>query len=348
MDGHSSQSNPPLLRRLRSNLALRHYSPRTVAAYCSWVIRFVRHQGMRHPDAMGEPEVVAFLRWLREERRVAAATQTQALAALLYLYAHVLDRPLRVAGRIPRAKGPTRLPVVLTPTEVSRVLEGLTGTYAIVGLLLYGSGLRLTECVTLRVKDVDLERREIVVRRGKGAKDRVTVLPATLVPRLEEHLAWVARMHARDRARGGGWVPLPGALARKYPAAPVNWAWQWLFPATRCTKTGDGRVYRHHLHQSAMQRAMSAAVVRARIGKRAGCHTLRHSFATHLLERGQDIRTIQELLGHRDVTTTMLYTHVLNRGGLAVQSPLDALAGSGAPFPDSVATRGRQSGDREV
>jgi len=233
MDRNTSQPNPPLLQRLRSNLALRHYSPRTAAAYRSWVIRFVRFHHLRHPATMAESEVLEFLRYLRERRRVAAATQTQALAVLLYLYAHVLERPLRVAGRIPRAKGPTRLPVVLTPSEVARVLDGLSGVYAIVGLLLYGSGLRLTECLTLRVKDVDLARREIVIRRGKGSRDRVTVLPVALVPRVAEHLEWMNRVHVRDRERGGGWVRLPGALARKYPETPVSWAWQRLFPSTR-------------------------------------------------------------------------------------------------------------------
>ncbi len=332
------QSNSPLLQRLQSNLALRHYSPRTIAAYCGWVIRFVRYHRLRHPATMGEAEVVAFLGYLREQRRVAAATQTQALAALQCLYAQVLDRPLRVAGQIPRAKGPTRLPVVLTPDEVSRVLRELAGVYALVGLLLYGSGLRLTECVTLRVKDVDLVRREIVLRRGKGGKDRVTVLPGVLVPLLERHLARVRAVHERDRARGGGWVALPGALARKYPEAPVSWGWQWVFPASRRRRLADGRGYRHHLHQTAVQRAMRVAVRRAGIAKPAGCHTLRHSFATHLLQGGADIRTIQELLGHRDVTTTMLYTHVLNRGGLGVQSPLDRLSQSLAALSDSTAS----------
>jgi integron integrase len=328
---------------LQSNLALRHYSPRTVAAYCGWVIRFVRYHRLRHPATMGEAEVMAFLGYLREQRRVAAATQTQALAALQCLYVHVLDRPLRVAGQIPRAKGPTRLPVVLTPDEVSRVLRELEGVYAVVGLLLYGSGLRLTECVTLRVKDVDLERREIVLRRGKGGKDRVTMLPGVVVPMLERHLARVRAVHERDRARGGGWVALPGALARKYPEAPVSWGWQWVFPASRRQRLADGRGYRHHLHQTAMQRAMRVAVRRAGIAKPAGCHTLRHSFATHLLQGGADIRTIQELLGHRDVTTTMLYTHVLNRGGLGVQSPLDRLGHSLAALSDSTASVSKRS-----
>ncbi len=342
------QSNSPLLRRLQSNLALRHYSPRTIAAYRGWVIRFVRYHRLRHPATMGEAEVLAFLSYLREQRRVAGATQTQALAALQCLYAHVLDRPLRVGGQLPRAKGPTRLPVVLTPDEVSRVLRELEGVYAVVGLLLYGSGLRLTECVTLRVKDVDLERREIVLRRGKGGKDRVTVLPGVLVPILERHLARMRVLHERDRARGGGWVALPGALARKYPEAPVSWGWQWVFPASRRRRLADGRGYRHHLHQTAMQRAMRVAVRRAGIAKPAGCHTLRHSFATHLLQGGADIRTIQELLGHRDVTTTMLYTHVLNRGGLGVQSPLDRLSHSLAVLSDSTASVSKRSRGGEV
>jgi integron integrase len=248
------------------------------------------------------------------------------LAALLFLYREVLHRPLEGLGPVPRGRAPTRLPVVLTPAEVQRVLGHLDGTYRLVGILLYGSGMRLLEGLSLRVKDVDLARREIVIRRGKGATDRVTVLPAALVAPLGRHLERVRAQHARDLAAGAGWVALPDALDRKYPQAGRSWPWQWLFPATRTHRGGErGEVRRHHLHESAMQRMMARAVAASGIGKRASCHTLRHSFATHLLASGSDIRTVQELLGHRDVTTTMIYTHVLNRGGLGVRSPADAL-----------------------
>ncbi len=314
-------------------MALRGYSPRTRAVYLSWIRRFIRFHHRRHPREMAEPEVLAFLTWLREVRGVGGVTQTQALSALLFLYRDVLDRPLRIQGRIPRARSAERLPVVLTPHEVQQVLRQLRGVYRLIGVLLYGSGLRLTEALTLRVKDLDLERMEIVVRRGKGAKDRVTPLPAVAVPRLKRHLGRVRALHARDLARGGGRVAMPDALARKYPQAAEGWSWQWVFPAGRrhVEVLADGMtgLRRHHLHQSAMQRAMAAAVRGAGIAKRASCHTLRHSFATHLLTGGYDIRTVQELLGHRDVSTTMRYTHVLNRGGLGVRSPADLLGGGG-------------------
>jgi len=324
-----------LLQRAQSIMALRGYSLRTSAAYRHWIIRYVRFHGGRHPRVMGREEVLAFLAWLREARHVAGSTQTQALSALLFLYRDVLDQPLPLAGRLPRPRKPERLPVVLTPSEVAAVLGELRGVRRLVGLLLYGSGLRLTECLTLRVKDLDLERCEIVVRRGKGGKDRVTTLGASVVPALQRHLVAVQRLHARDLAAGGGSVVVPDALVRKYPRAPTSWGWQWVFPASRrYMDPVRGRVVRHHLHATAMQRAMVAAVRRAGIAKRASCHTLRHSFATHLLVAGSDIRTVQELLGHRDVSTTMRYTHVLNRGGLGVRSPVDLLAGSRAVFPD--------------
>jgi integron integrase len=333
-----SQSNTRLLALLRAKLRLGHYSLRTEQAYRGWVIRFVRYHRLRHPRDMGELEVVEFLRHLAEERNVASATQEQALAALLFLYRDVLDAPLRIAGRIPRGRAPTRLPAVLTRDEIVRVLDQLTGTYRLIAFLLYGSGLRLLECLSLRVKDVDLERGEIRVRRGKGAKDRVTVLPRMVAGALADHLEDVERRHRRDLARGGGSVQLPGALARKYPRAAASWPWQWIFPAGRQYEDGEtGARCRHHLHPSAVQRVVADAVRRSGIGKRASCHTFRHSFATHLLEAGYDIRTVQELLGHRDVSTTMIYTHVLNRGGLAVRSPADLLGGAGlAGFPDSV------------
>lgn len=321
------QQKTKLLHSLRANLRLRHFSPRTEEAYVSWVRRFVRFHGLRHPGELGEGEVVAFLTHLSVERRVSASTQGQALAALLFLYREVLGRPLARLGRIPRARAPTRLPVVLTPLEVERVLAGLKGVANLVGGLLYGSGLRLMECLTLRVKDVDLERGELRIRRAKGAKDRVTVLARAARGPLAEHLEAVRRLHVRDLAEGGGWVELPEALGRKYPNAGRSWPWQWVFPAQRRHRDREtGQVRRHHYHESAVQRAMAEAVRASGIGKRATCHTLRHSFATHLLEAGYDIRTVQELLGHRDVSTTMIYTHVLNRGGKGVESPADLLA----------------------
>lgn len=335
----SSQSNPKLLTLMRSKLRLGHYSRRTEQAYVGWVIRFVRYHRLRHPADLMEQDAVAFLRHLAEEQRVAAATQVQALAALLFLYRQVLGRPLRLEGQLPRARTPTRVPVVLTRAEVARVLGQLEGGFRLVGTLLYGSGMRLLECLTLRIKDVDLERGEIRIRRGKGGVDRVTVLPEAVRPSLAAHLGRVRALHGEDLAAGGGRVALPGALHRKLPNAAAEWPWQWVFPAARTYRdraTGERR--RHHLHPSAMQRAMAVAVRRSGIGKRASCHTLRHSFATHLLEAGYDIRTVQQLLGHRDVSTTMVYTHVLSRCGLGVRNPADRLSGAGlAGFPDSAA-----------
>jgi integron integrase len=335
----ASQSNPKLLTILRSNLRVGHYSRRTEQAYLNWTRRFVRHHGLVHPAELAEPEVVAFLRYLAEDRHVAQATQAQAFAALQFLYLHVIERPLQLEGRLPRARTPRRLPVVLSRTEVVRVLAQLRGVYAMIGLLLYGSGMRLMECLTLRIKDVDLERGEIRIRRGKGGVDRVTILPQGVRASLTVHLEQVRAQHREDLAEGGGRVPLPGALDRKLPRGGLDWPWQWVFPATRRWRSDSrGECGRHHLDPSAMQRAMGAAVRRSDIGKRATCHTLRHSFATHLLESGYDIRTVQELLRHRDVSTTMIYTHVLNRGGLGVRSPADLLGGSGlAVFPGSAA-----------
>jgi integron integrase len=312
-----------LLPSMRANLRLRHYSPRTEEAYTSWVTRYVRYHRLRHPGALGEADVRAFLTYLAVERRVAPSTLSQALAAILFLYREVLRRPLTELGAIPRPRQPVRLPVVLTAAEVRAVLTQMRGTSRLVALVLYGSGLRLMECLTLRVKDVDLERREIRLRRGKGAKDRVTVLPDLVVPVLRAHLERVRALHCADLAAGRGQVKLPDALDRKYPAAAGSWPWQWVFPARSSYRDREGKWRRHHLHESAVQRAVTAAARESGIGKRATCHTFRHSFATHLLENGADIRTVQELLGHRDVSTTMIYTHVLNRGGLGVRSPLD-------------------------
>jgi integron integrase len=295
---------------------------------------------------MGEPEVAEFLTHLAE-RQVAPSTQMQALCALLFLYEHVLGRPLGKLKELRWARPRARLPVVLTAQEVERVLVGLRGVRWLVAMLLYGSGLRLLECLQLRVKDVDLERGEIRVRTTKGGTPRVTVLPEAVRELLRAHLAAVRRQHERDVARGAGSVALPGALAAKYPRAAREWPWQWVFPATReYVDRASGERRRHHLHESAVQRAVKAAVLRSGIGKRATCHTLRHSFATHLLESGYDIRTVQELLGHKDVSTTMLYTHVLHRGGLGVRSPADGLGrsvgGSSAGIRISLAERARE------
>ena len=341
---HRAQPNPRILQILQSKLRLGHYSLRTEHAYAGWVVRFVRFHRLRHPRDMGEREVAAFLTWLAEERRVASATQIQAQAALLFLYREVLGRPLGLEGFIPRGRGPTRIPVVLDQAEVMRVLERLEGVYRLIGLLLYGSGLRLLECLSLRVKDVDPERAEIRVRRGKGQKDRVTVLPEMARGPLRLHLDRVKLLHEQALGAGTGGVELPGALARKYPRADRSWPWQWVFPAKRLyTDPVTGELRRHHLHPSAMQRVMAEAVKRSGVEKKASCHTLRHSFATHLLEAGYDIRTVQELLGHTDVSTTMIYTHVLLKGGRGVRSPADLLGKPPLPgrsvFPDSVASR---------
>ncbi len=315
---------PRLLDRVRGAIRARHYSRRTEKAYVGWIRRYVLFHGKRHPSEMGAPEITSFLTDLAVRGKVSASTQNQALSAILFLYRDVLGAEVAWMDEIVRAKRPVRLPVVLTREEVAATLGQLSGTTWLMASLLYGSGLRLLECCRLRVKDVDLHRREIVVRDGKGQKDRVTLLPDRVIPPLATHLERVRLRHEEDLRNGAGSVELPDAIARKYPCAPWDWSWQWVFPATRFYRdAATGRVRRHHLHESVLQRAVREAVVRARIAKPASCHTLRHSFATHLLEAGYDIRTIQELLGHRDVTTTMIYTHVLNRGGRGVRSPLD-------------------------
>ena len=339
-----AQPKTRILQVMQSKLRLGHYSQRTEQAYTGWVVRFVRFHRLRHPSEMGEREVAAFLAWLAEERRVASATQVQAQAALAFLYKEVLGRPLALQGVIPRGRGPTRIPVVLDQAEVGRVLAQLPGVHHLIGMLLYGSGLRLLECLSLRVKDVDLVRLEIRVRRGKGQKDRVTVLPEAVAGELRDHLARVTSLHERALSEGIGTVALPGALARKYPRADRSWPWQWVFPARRLyADPAMGELRRHHLHPSAVQRVMAEAVRRSGIAKKASCHTLRHSFATHLLEAGYDIRTVQELLGHTDVSTTMIYTHVLLKGGRGVRSPADLLGRTPQPrpsvFPDSPAGR---------
>jgi integron integrase len=313
-----------LLGAVRLELRTRHYSRRTEQAYVAWIKRYVRHCGTRHPRELDEAEVRAYLGHLAVERKVSASTQSQALAAIQFLYRDVLRRPIGFVTGVPRAKRRGRLPVVLTRSEVRALIEQLRGGKRIMALLLYGAGLRLNECLSLRVKDIDFEMRQIVVRSGKGDKDRVTMLPASVEEGLRAQLDKVRALHAKDIAAGGGEVELPGALARKLPEAARSWGWQWVFPAaSRYRDPATGVMRRHHLHESVLQRAMHEAVIRAMLTKRATCHSLRHSFATHLLEDGYDIRTVQELLGHKDVSTTMIYTHVLNRGGRGVRSPAD-------------------------
>jgi len=320
-----SEGDPPKLLDLVSMaIRSRHYSRRTEDSYRRWIRRFILFNGTRHPNGMGEREVTRFLSYIATKKHVSASTQNQALNAILFLYREVLKKDLGWLDGIVRAKKPRRLPVVLTPAEVRRVLGGMHGVTLLMASLLYGAGLRLLECARLRIKDIDLDRCEITVRDGKGRKDRVTLLPARLRGRLAEHIAGVRLQHGRDLRKGHGAVALPGALYLKYPNASREWAWQWVFPATRFYRdreTGEHR--RHHLHESVLQRAVKDAVRMSGISKPATCHTLRHSFATHLLEKGYDIRTIQELLGHSDVSTTMIYTHVLNKGGRGVKSPLD-------------------------
>jgi integron integrase len=318
-----------LYAQVRAALELRHKSDRTVEAYVAWVRRFVEFHHYRYPAKMGAPEVEAFLSHLASTSKVSSSTQNQALAALLFLYGQVLRQPLAPLEQVVHARRPSRLPVVMTRDEVAKLLARLSGTRHLMASLLYGSGLRLQECVGLRVKDVDLGVRQIMVRRGKGMKDRAAPLPQTLVAPLRSHLVAVRQQHQADVSAGAGYVALPEALAVKYPNAAREWSWQWVFPATRTyVDATSGERRRHHLHETVLQRAVSLAARVAAIDKPVSCHTFRHSFATHLLEAGYDIRTIQKLLGHADLRTTMVYTHVLNRGPLGVRSPLDTLAAS--------------------
>jgi len=315
---------PRLLDRVRDKIRLKHYSICTEQTYTDWIKRFIRFHGKRHPAELGPTEVEAFLSDLAVTRRVGASTQNQAKFALLFLYKEVLCVELPWLDRVEKARTPSRLPVVLTRDEVARVLERLRGIHALVGRLLYGTGMRVMEGMRLRVKDVDFIRHEILIRDGKGFKDRVTMLPISIAAPLRAQLDCARKLHHADLARGFGAVWLPYALARKYPTAPREWGWQYVFPAeARSLDPRSGVVRRHHLSDQAFQRAMRQATRDAGLIKPATPHTLRHSFATHLLEAGYDIRTVQELLGHSDVTTTMIYTHVLNRGGRAVVSPLD-------------------------
>ena len=318
---------PKLLDRVRQVVRLKHYSYRTEQTYVGWIKRFILFHQKRHPKEMGKAEVEAFLNHLATDRNVAASTQNQALHALLFLYKEVLDKPLPDIASI-RAKKPKRLPVVLTRDEVQAVLRQLSGVPLLIVQFLYGGGLRVNECLRLRVKDVDFGQMLLIIRDAKGHKDRTTTLPETVVDELKAHLADVKTQHHRDLQNGYGRVDLPYALARKYPNANSEWGWQYVFPShtlSRKPQADDELLYRHHLHASSVQKAVKQAVEKAGIAKHVTPHTFRHSFATHLLESGYDIRTIQELLGHNDVKTTMIYTHVANRGVLGVRSPLDEL-----------------------
>ena len=308
-------NQPKLLDRVRDEIRVRHFSIRTKQAYVGWIRRFILFHGKRHPSEMGSAEVRAFLTHLAVQGKVAASTQNQALSALVFLYRHVLEQPFPDVEDVVRAKRPARLPVVFTREEVSRVLRSMQGTHALMAGLLYGSGLRLLECLRLRVKDIQSNPAQIPVRDGKGQKDRVTLLPERLIDPLRLHLRAVRRTHQDDLQAGFGDVFLPDALGRKYPRAGTSWGWQYIFPAAkRSLDPRSGQERRHHASEDALQRAVRAAVRRAGVNKPASCHTFRHSFATHLLEAGYDIRTVQELLGHSDVRTTMIYTHVPEPG----------------------------------
>lgn len=325
MDSVTSSQPPKLLDQLRERIRYRHYSLRTEQAYVHWVKRFIFFHDKRHPREMGRLEVEAFLSHLANVGKVAVSTHHQALSALLFLYREVLGTELPWMTEVGRPKKPKRLPVVLTQTEVRRVLDHIDDqTHQLMARLLYGTGMRLMECVRLRVKDVEFERREILVRSGKGDKDRVTMLPDSLIDALRAHLGRVREVWLADRAMGRPGVELPSALARKYPNAPEEWGWFWVFPSrAESTDPRSGITRRHHVYEQNLQRAIKQAMQGAGLAKPASTHSLRHSFATHLLQSGYDIRTVQELLGHSDVSTTMIYTHVLNKGGRDVVSPLD-------------------------
>ncbi len=325
----SNQNNKPkLLKRYRAALGSRHYSLRTEETYSRWVVRFLKYHKYRHPEEMAEEEINEYLSHLARDLKVSASTQNQALSAILFLYRHVLGRDVGEIKNLIRAKKSVRIPVVMNREEVRLVLGRLRGRDRLVVELLYGCGLRLSECISLRVADLDFGRHEIVIRSGKGNKDRVVMLPGTLTQSLVEHLEWVKQVHEEDLQAGYGIVELPKALDRKYPGASREWRWQWVFPQEKRWRSHGARKQgRHHIDPSIIQRAVKHSVQKCGLTKRISCHTFRHSFATHLLEGGYDIRTVQTLLGHKDLKTTMIYTHVLNRGPAGVRSPLDNLRG---------------------
>jgi integron integrase len=313
-----------LFDQVRDAIRTRHYAYRTERSYVDWIKRYVLFHKKRHPAEMGAPEVQAFITFLAVDRQLSASTQNQALSAILFLYKYVLQKDVALPLNLVRAERPSRLPTVLTHDEALAVIAIMGGNCQLMAKLLYGSGLRLMECLRLRVKDLDFGNRQIVVRDGKGEKDRVTVLPETVIPALQTHLQDVRALHQKDLQEGFGQVSLPYALARKYPNAAREWHWQYVFPASQRSQDPlSGHIKRHHLDESVLQKAVHEAARVAGISKPVSPHTFRHSFATHLLQSGYDIRTVQELLGHKDVKTTMIYTHVLQRGGRAVRSPLD-------------------------
>ncbi|RDH86170.1 MAG: integron integrase [endosymbiont of Escarpia spicata] len=320
----TKEGKPRLLDRVRAKIRVKHYSIRTEQAYVDWIRRFILYHGKRHPGLMGAKEIETFLSHLAVDRNVAASTQNQALSAILFLYRDVLEKELPLLENVTRAKKPQRSPVVLSNEEVQSVLLHLEGTHLLMASLMYGSGLRLMECVRLRIKDVELSGRQVVVRNGKGGKDRVTLLPDSLQNPLKAQIGRVRALHRQDIVSGFGAVYLPFALERKYPNAPKEWAWQYVFPAADLSNDPrSGVTRRHHIGEQSIQRAVKQAIRKANIEKPASCHTLRHSFATELLTSGYDIRTIQELMGHKDIRTTQIYTHVIGRGGQGVLSPLD-------------------------
>ena len=322
-----NEQKPKLLDQVRHAVRLRNYSYRTEQSYVAWVRRFILFHNKKHPCEMGKPEVEAFLKHLAVRQDVAASTQNQALSALLFLYKEVLEQPLGYVDVL-WAKKPKRLPIVLTRSEVKAVLAQLSGVSLLIVQLLYGSGLRVTECLRLRVQDVDFGQRFIVVRDGKGQKDRTAPLPDVAVAALKQQLVEVQSLHHKDLQQGYGRAPLPNALREKYPNAETEWQWQFVFPSATLSqdpRRDDATLYRYHLHESTIQRSVKQAAKAAQLSKRVSPHTFRHSFATHLLERGTDIRTIQELLGHKNLQTTMIYTHVVNLGARGVRSPLDEM-----------------------
>jgi integron integrase len=347
-------TSPRLLDQLAAILRTKRYSPRTVEIYSKWVVRYVRFHKLRHPRTLDSQHVREFLTYLALRAKVSAGTQNQAMAALLFLYREVLGIPMGPPQGVEPAKRPHRVPTVLDFEQVQEVLERMDGMPKLVATLLYGSGLRIAEACSLRIKDIDLTRCELLVRGGKGQRDRRTMFPGTLVDRFARHIDRVRILHEQDLAAGGGTVELPDSLERKLPNAAKEFGWQWLFPAARKYVAEETRVVRrHHIHESVVQRAVTDAARAAKLTQRVSCHTFRHSFATHLLESGYDIRTVQELLGHRDVSTTLIYTHVLNKGGLGVRSPFDAATagqkrgaarGSAEQRPPSSKTITREAG----